>query len=538
MHSIRTKITALSVCALVIVMVIITTMATISIRNLGNTSANQILFFLCEDGQKNLDNYFSGIEQAVETISDYAEADLKNTDIENLGSHLDRVSGIFEKMANNTHGILTYYYRIDPTVAPSDKGFWYINVDGNGFKEHDVTDITRYDTDDQSKLVWFTVPKATGKAVWLPPYFTDNLDAYVFSYNVPIKKDGRFVGVIGIEIDYNTIANQVKNIELYDNGYAFVNDTEGNIICHPRMSMDELIAENKQKVPEGLLSDSTYIRYTHNNVEKQAVWLPLINGMRLNVTAPMSEINAHRRRLTEELIIVSLILLIIFIILTMRFSKHITDPLLKLTEAAKQIEGGNYDFELDYNGNDEVGILTGAFNHLTGYMKIYIRDLNDLAYSDPLTSVHNKGAFDIYMRDLQDQINISGWSQEFAIAVFDCNDLKPINDEYGHKFGDMYLKNTVSIICRVFSHSPVFRTGGDEFAVIMQNEDYRNRDELEQLLIKRTEEISQRTGKAWEKISVAVGIAVYDPKTDRLAEDVMRRADALMYENKRRQKSE
>lgn len=55
-----------------------------------------------------------------------------------------------------------------------------------GSVEHQVTDITLYDTEDTSQLVWYTVPKATGEAVWLPPYITDNLDVRVLSYNVPI----------------------------------------------------------------------------------------------------------------------------------------------------------------------------------------------------------------------------------------------------------------------------------------------------------------------------------------------------------------
>ena len=142
---------------------------------------------------------------------------------------MDRVNDIFQKLAYNTNGVLTYYYRIDPEVSKNVKGFWYVNTDDNGFQEHEVTDISDYDTNDTSSLVWFTVPKATGEGVWLPPYITENLDARVISYNVPVYYDGQFIGVIGIEIDYSTMAEVVNHITLYDNGYAFHSSCEGKL---------------------------------------------------------------------------------------------------------------------------------------------------------------------------------------------------------------------------------------------------------------------------------------------------------------------
>ena len=131
------------------------------------------------------------------------------------------------------------------------KGFWYTNLDGEGFIPHEVTDITRYDTQDTSKLVWFTVPKHTGEAIWLPPYITENLDKRVISYNVPIYYKDEFVGVVGFEIDYSTMAEQVESIRLFDNGYAFLNDDKGNLFFHPRIDVAELTAETMPKAPEG-----------------------------------------------------------------------------------------------------------------------------------------------------------------------------------------------------------------------------------------------------------------------------------------------
>lgn len=530
MHSLRMKITLMTVLALVIAMVVATVFGVAAIRQMGNQSANQTLMLLCEAGQKNLNSYYESVEQSVEMVSAYVESDLDGLDDDRLQAHLDRVDGIFKKLSYKTNGILTYYYRIDPSISTTAKGFWYVNLDGEGFVEHEVTDITLYDTADTSSLVWFTVPKYAGTAVWLPPYVTDNLDVRVISYNVPIYFEDVFVGVIGIELDYRAMAELVDHITLYDNGYAFINDAEGNVIYHPRMDVAEM--EVKPRVPEGLLSADSYIHYSYDGVDKLAVWLPLRSGVHLNVTVPVYEINASWRRWSMEIILIFAVMLVVFSTLILIFTGRITKPIRALKDMAEQVDAGNYDCRLDYGGQDEVGVLAHTFNDLTAHLKKYIGDLNDLAYADALTSLHNKGAFDILVKDMQEQINEPGNGLEFAVCVFDCNDLKAVNDHNGHDKGDIYLKETAAIICDVFDHSPVFRIGGDEFAAVLINQDYRAREELLQRFDEECAQKRTENTEAWEQVSVARGMAVYDPQEDGSVSDVVRRADKLMYDHK------
>ena len=186
MNSIRTKITAITVFVIVLAMLIAAGFGVIAIKNIGRRSAEQTLLLLCETGQKNLDQYFSSVEQSVEMISAYVESDLDGLDAPRLQEHLDRVDDIFMRLNNKTNGVLTYYYRIDPAVSDTVTGFWYVRQADGSFQAHEVTDISSYDTNDTGSIVWFTIPKATGEGVWLPPYVTDNLGERVISYNDPI----------------------------------------------------------------------------------------------------------------------------------------------------------------------------------------------------------------------------------------------------------------------------------------------------------------------------------------------------------------
>ena len=205
MRSVKNKITTITMCIAIITMGISAAVGVMALRSVGTSNADQVLLLMCETGQKNLDHDFQSVEQSVAMVSAYVESDLDGLSEEQIQAHLARVKGIFTRIIGKTDGVLTYYYRIDPAVSQTAKGFWYVSND-EGFFEHEVTDITQYNTLDTSALVWFTVPKFKGEAIWLPPYITDNLDRRVISYNVPIFYKAQFIGVVGIELDYSTMA--------------------------------------------------------------------------------------------------------------------------------------------------------------------------------------------------------------------------------------------------------------------------------------------------------------------------------------------
>ena len=149
-----------------------------------------------------------------------------------------------------------------------------------------------------------------------------------------------------------------------------------------------------------------------------------------------------------------------------------------------------------------------------------------LAYRDALTGVKNKLAYLEKLRDLEIRVE-EGTIKEYAVAVFDLNDLKKVNDTLGHDAGDQYIKDACKFICLRFKYSPVFRIGGDEFVVIMEELDYRDRDEIMRGFDADVDK-NQKDGL----VVVASGFSIYDPESDDSYNDVFMRADRKMYERK------
>ena len=114
MHSIRTKISAVTIGAIIVTMLIATVFGVIAIKNIGTSSSEQMLLLLCEAGQKNLDGYLEDLEQDVGAVSAYVEADLDGLSDEQLQAHVKRVSDFFKKVMIKTNGVKTYYYILLP----------------------------------------------------------------------------------------------------------------------------------------------------------------------------------------------------------------------------------------------------------------------------------------------------------------------------------------------------------------------------------------------------------------------------------------
>ena len=526
-------------CVILASLVVTTLLSAVFIRTTESHKSDRLLQMLCASGQRSLDYYFDSVQNSVTKVTTFAEEDLDSVNSEEeLAAHIERIREYFCMTASKTKGVLTYYYRIDPSVSSEIKGFWYIDLNGQGFEEHEVTDITQYDVEDTSKLVWFTVPKHEGKPIWLPPYITDNLDVSVISYDAPVYWKGQFIGVIGIEVDYSTMAEEINSIRLYDNGYAFLGDADGNLFYHPHIDVADLSSGSEFEFPYREGDENKVIRYAYRGEKKEAVWCTLSNGLRLSVTVPVSETQGEWKGLILNISLGAVVVLIAASLFLMYYTRRITKPLEQLTAAAEQIERGNYDLDLIYDEDDELGRLTRSFKDLSGTMKAHITDLHGQIFIDALTKVKNKGALSNRLDEMQEAIDSGAQEQSFAIGVFDCDQLKLINDRYGHDKGDIYLKKAAHIICEVFKHSPVFRMGGDEFAVILENEDYMDRDALLEQFDKTAETVNEAAAEPWEEVHISKGFAVFAPSEDSAVTDVMQRADQLMYENKRERKKQ
>ena len=556
MHSIRVKITAVTIAAILTSIFALGGIGILTIGMESDQTSVEKMRLLTENTGQQLDAYLGSVEQSVEMAVHMADDSLKNLDMFLLGSvhtpeeqekldkgiaeHCAAVEHAFSSIANHTNGVVTYYYCINADLGSTEHGFFWSKVGEEEFVEQPPLNSAELDINDTEHTLWYYQPLKAGRAVWVGPYKAHFLgDVMTVSYVAPIYRYGFLIGVLGMDILFDTFTSKISNTKIYDTGFAILLDQEGKVLYHPMMesgTIPEFVEQHKEEeLYKRLSSGDELIRYQANGVERQLAFTTLRNKTKLAVTAPVSEINASRRRLTLIIMLVTVVLLAVFTVITLLLMNALTKPLVRLAAASQKLMDGDYTAELEeYHGQDEVGTLTRSFRKMRDYMQVYISDLNSRAYTDALTGVKNKGAFDLSVKRINGEMHEE--KTAFAIIMFDLDNLKEINDQFGHERGDIYLQTACRLICRVFAHSPVFRVGGDEFCVLAQFADYNTRDELLQYFDREAEARNAKAEHPWERIEVSKGMAVYRPGKDENTEQVFRRADEAMYQDKRKRK--
>ena len=160
-----------------------------------------------------------------------------------------------------------------------------------------------------------------------------------------------------------------------------------------------------------------------------------------------------------------------------------------------------------------------------------LTQVNILANTDALTGVKNATAYMASIESLNEEIRTKD-KLHFAVVLCDVNGLKIINDKFGHDIGDNYIINSCRIICRIFGHSPVFRIGGDEFAVMITGRDYEKRKELFKELRNHNEKYLTSNEILHGKGAFSCGMSDYIPGEDTVTSEIIKRADVELYAHK------
>lgn len=469
----------------------------------------------CEKDASQINDIFGDMEKSVHIMESYvlglinSKADIE--DAERQADILERSDEMFIDVANNTDGAVAYYFRFTPELSHNTFGLFYSKVKRqDGFSRFEPTDISLYDKSDTEHVGWYWQPLEAGKPVWMLPYYNKNNDITMISYVVPMYHDNEFIGVVGMDFDYTALTDKVHNIKIYENGFAHL-EFEGADIYNSEHAEDEKLHEH----PEEYLSVSKELR----------------NGMTLVISASYNDIRQIRYDIALKILFVVLLLAVLFSLIAIFIVKKIVYPLKKLTDASVKLSSGDYDVEIVHSSTYEIRLLSTAFENMAMHLKEHEKLQHLLAYRDSLTGLRNTNSYWAWITDLDKEIETK--EIDFGVIVLDINYLKETNDRYGHDVGNKLIVSAARIISCIFRRSPVFRIGGDEFLVILQNRDL---EEYKELLKKFDEECLNElvtTDKENIPVSIAKGFARYDSQKDSSFIDVFNRADDAMYEDKR-----
>ncbi|MBF0252762.1 MAG: GGDEF domain-containing protein [Candidatus Omnitrophica bacterium] len=154
----------------------------------------------------------------------------------------------------------------------------------------------------------------------------------------------------------------------------------------------------------------------------------------------------------------------------------------------------------------------------------------ELALIDELTGLYNRRGFLLYANHL---LALSKRTKRGLMLIYaDLDGLKQINDDFGHEGGDKAIMCVAKVLKDTFRGSDVIgRMGGDEYAILALDAKEESLDMLRNRLNENLK-LSECNSNSKYELAVSLGIIFYNPEKPKTIEDLLTKADTLMYEEK------
>ena len=571
--SISKKLMLLNIIGTFILAVTLVAVAIALSSKILSEGASAQMNLFCEERADDINLEMARIEDAVSSLARWTRSRIPDVetikeDGELRDAIVDDADDLIRFMTEHNDFIEGAYihYTLDVTgITDREEGVYYTRNDDGNFKtipftqEEIVNDPVAED--------WYYGPIRLGEPAWTKPYYDYSVENYIVSYIEPVFIGDTPVAVIGIDISFTRVIDWVDTFSYQESGYMFLKEADGTVHYH----YDDLVNghmhgdEMDQVQENGDLMDkpatgTEIVRYNFKDRERAMVFVTLRNGMKLVLCDDYANIYSERDNAVVLMIILSVLITMLIAIVAVVMVNRITDPLRKITEAARAVSENNFDVDLPPENDDEIGELSKMTRlaienararaekaaskvreqerQIEKSAKVLKQQGDDLvamknlAYVDSLTNVKNKLAYDDTVEYINEKIR--NGTAEFAVIMCDLNYLKHINDNLGHIAGDEAIRKTASILCKAFPLSTVFRIGGDEFAVLPTGLDYARIDEKLDALKAMLESQRNISDNYLERISLAFGCAVFERGKDTSYQEVFERADKIMYEEKKK----
>ena len=317
-------------------------------------------------GQKKTEEINSTIQKIEQSVDTLSEVAMSNFDYDSFRQSKDYADTYTETVqqavldfANHTNGAVTAYLRYNPNYSNPTSGVFAQrqSVDSE-LQCLTPTDFSMYDESDVEHVGWYYLPVQAKKAIWMSPYMNENINIYMISYVVPLfAEDGTSIGIVGMDIDFSQITDLVDETKVYQSGYAFLTDASAAVMYHKNADegtklsdLDSSLSKSADFIGDDGNQGKT-MDYSYKNVNKKFAFYNLDNGMKLVLTAPVSEIYAEAYGLAKLIIIAMIVAFVLSAVIGVIIGTGMTRPIRQLTAVIEQTA------ELDFRPTKEGGKL-------------------------------------------------------------------------------------------------------------------------------------------------------------------------------------
>ncbi|MFO7597876.1 MAG: methyl-accepting chemotaxis protein [Desulfocurvibacter africanus] len=232
---------------------------------------------------------------------------------------------------------------------------------------------------------WYTLPMSTGRETLLEPYEDSTVNQLMTSVAVPIHKNGRLVGVAGMDIILDELQEMIRSIKPYESGYAYLVSNEGTIVAHPdrnvvlKPAVEILSPEVGKSLRKSIREGQPATEFGHDadGAEQFTVFVPFETGQSkalwsFAVTVPMGKVMAQADGIVSMALLMGVTAMLLLAGVLLVIAHSIAAPIRRTMEFAEAVAQGRLDERLDVQRMDEVGVLAASLRTMVDKLKAMI----------------------------------------------------------------------------------------------------------------------------------------------------------------------
>jgi diguanylate cyclase (GGDEF)-like protein len=525
--SLKVRLSVLSLIVSIPLLIVITTLITQIAATQIRQDADEKLKML---NQKLVDTTQIWLDYHLRTLAETTiHPDIVGMQAQRQKPHLERIAAINE-----------HIYLVSTT-----------NLNGKNIARNDNAPLADY-----HDRQWFIEAKSGRTAFQSLLGRSGNQPALVLS--MPIKdSQGQVLGVSMFAGYLTKLSQDVRSMQVGKTGYAYVVDAQNKVIAHPDPAYTSALRDLSNTPPidalrqshQGVLeySDANGIVWgTYVSTLKNG-WGIIVQQQRQEILLPLKAFQSISKII---LVCGSTILLILSIFLI----RNALKPVSHLTDTATAIASGDLTRRATIKNEDEIGLLSKAFNSMTSKLqsiilsqqdqtvhlekmntvlegeianrKLIEAQLRDLAEIDSLTHIPNRRKLDLFLENEMHRAKRFG--RPLSLIMLDLDHFKQVNDRHGHGIGDEVLKSVARLVSNSVRDIDLFaRYGGEEFAIVCTETDLNGACVLAE---KVRQTVENHAFTPVEQVTISLGVAEYMPGES--IDSVLKRADQGLYEAK------
>lgn len=353
--------------------------------NLLKNNQTKTIYLAADKKTNELNTFFNSAENTVKQYQDFILQTLDEerilVDSEYEEQYMENLSKVMSSVAVGQKGAICTFFRMEVEKYGPTRGVFLTGGYQNVFVNIRTTDLSQYSPTDTENVGWYYLPVWKKAPLWTHPYENKSIGQKIISYCIPVYRNEKLLGVVGIDLSLAVIENMVKSLQL-ENSKGLLIGSEQNLI---HLNTQEELLKAVEHSAELSRIMEQFQNATSRPLQKFTWDGKKYFGILTNLDNRMSYISAVSQKellkpFLNQIILLSIafvIVCVLTVLLIIFALKKIISPVKIVSQTTNRLARGELYIDIPYESNNEIGTLANNIRLMTTQLKEYIEYISE-----------------------------------------------------------------------------------------------------------------------------------------------------------------